>query len=294
MNEELCARWFQLGAMYPYARSYYDDTFGTREAWALTGKYQHAAKLALDVRMALLRYYYTTMFEASKFGGSFWRPLFFEFPEDDDALDDIEHTFMLGRALKITPILKPESESSTVSSYFPPNSRFLQFGNYAVIQTGRDGENREFDSVMRDESTNNKKRSITDILFPNNDSGSSNDIEQPEIPLIHMREGTIIPFQEIEPAITSEELVKNKPTNIFIFPDENLNAQGTLYVDNDGIDLNTIQNRLYQYYRITSSEGMIRFAQLDGIDQGGELDSNQVILNITIAGTPAYSDTTFA
>jgi len=90
-NEEVCARWYQLASAYPYARSYFNGSFGTKEAWALTGKYQEAAKNALTLRLSLLRYYYTIFFEINQKGGSFWRPLFFEFPDDNGALDGIYH-----------------------------------------------------------------------------------------------------------------------------------------------------------------------------------------------------------
>jgi alpha-glucosidase (family GH31 glycosyl hydrolase) len=36
------------------------------------------------------------------------RPLFFEFPDDDDAYNRIEHNFMIGKVLKVTPVLESD------------------------------------------------------------------------------------------------------------------------------------------------------------------------------------------
>mgnify|MGYP001021247870 FL=1 len=48
---------------------------------------------------------YTELFEASKFGGTVIRPLFFEFPSMHIE-DSYEASFMVGSALKVNPVLK--------------------------------------------------------------------------------------------------------------------------------------------------------------------------------------------
>lgn len=64
------------------------------------------------------------MFAANHTGGSLVYPLIFDNPADDEAFNNIEHTFMLGDALKISPVLdsssNPSSGNSThFKSYFP-------------------------------------------------------------------------------------------------------------------------------------------------------------------------------
>jgi len=50
----------------------------------------------------MIRYYYTQLFQMSVFGtGPFYNPLFFEFPEDPEAYNNIPLNIMLGSALQL-------------------------------------------------------------------------------------------------------------------------------------------------------------------------------------------------
>ena len=46
------------------------------------------------------------MFEAKQGGGSCFDPLFYYFPADDKVYDLNDTTFMVGGALKVTPIMQ--------------------------------------------------------------------------------------------------------------------------------------------------------------------------------------------
>jgi len=263
-NQEICGRWYQLGAFYPFARSFPNDTSGKREVWALDEKYRTAAKNALTLRLSLLRYFYTVFFEMYKNGGSFWKPLFFEFPESDEALKDIEHTFMIGSSLKLTPVLKPVTETEKIKSYFPANTRFINLIDWKTIIDG--GSSGKYEEI------------------------------QPswDFPILHMREGRIIPYQTFNESKTTYELVNEKAINLLIYPDLSLNAEGTLYVDRDGLDYMTLTEKSYEYYKITYNDRKIRFVLMDGYDAGGRLDMNQIVHNITIIDADIYNDTDFA
>jgi len=53
-------------------------------------------------KLGLIRYYHTGMNQLSAFGGTFYKPLFFEFPEDANAYKDQELNIMLGESLKVS------------------------------------------------------------------------------------------------------------------------------------------------------------------------------------------------
>jgi len=58
---------------------------------------------AIRIKYSLIRYYYTSLFDISTKGsGTFYKPMFFEFPEDLKATSDIEGNVMLGSALKLS------------------------------------------------------------------------------------------------------------------------------------------------------------------------------------------------
>lgn len=46
-------------------------------------------------------------------------PLLYDFPEDDNCLENIEDTYMLGNAIKVSPVLTAQGNETTFDSYFP-------------------------------------------------------------------------------------------------------------------------------------------------------------------------------
>jgi len=107
---DLCAKWHTLGAFYPFSRNhnnwgqtpqepyYYED-----KEYEKGVKYVDIMRNAILLKYSLVRYYYTSLFMVStQDGGTFYKPLFFEFPEDLNAYKDITYNIMLGKALKLS------------------------------------------------------------------------------------------------------------------------------------------------------------------------------------------------
>lgn len=66
-TEELCARWMQLGAFYPFARNHNSKDAIPQEPYRWP-KVQSAAKSALNTRYLILPYYYLLFFRAHTTG----------------------------------------------------------------------------------------------------------------------------------------------------------------------------------------------------------------------------------
>lgn len=112
LDEELCARWIQLSAFYPLARGYYFTGATASEPYALTTpKYKAMAKAALWQRTEIARYMYTEMARIHMNGGTLVKPMFFLYPEDPAAHMDNEQTFMVGNAIKVSPVVYKTTES---------------------------------------------------------------------------------------------------------------------------------------------------------------------------------------
>ena len=74
---------------------------------------------AIKIKYALIRYYYTELFLVSTEGtGSFFKPMFFEFPDDPRTFTDITINVMLGEALKLS-INTLNTDKVTTDYYFP-------------------------------------------------------------------------------------------------------------------------------------------------------------------------------
>lgn len=101
-NENLCQKWTVLGAFYPFSRNH--NSIGTvdQEPYRFTEEAQTNMRRAIKWRYALLRYYYTELYVNSVEGGMFWKPLFFEFPDESKAYNDLDSNIMIGPSLKLS------------------------------------------------------------------------------------------------------------------------------------------------------------------------------------------------
>lgn len=101
---ELYARWIQIGALYPFARTHCMIFARRQEPWSFGRRVEAIAKAALELRMRLLPYLEALFRESEATGAPVWRPLFYEFP-DDPAAARVEDQVMVGPALLAAPIL---------------------------------------------------------------------------------------------------------------------------------------------------------------------------------------------
>jgi alpha-glucosidase (family GH31 glycosyl hydrolase) len=72
----------------------------------------------------MLRYYYSSFWSINQYGGSFFKPLFFEFPSDPNAYIDIEINMLLGNSLKASVEVRrlpseAEDQINESAFYFP-------------------------------------------------------------------------------------------------------------------------------------------------------------------------------
>ncbi|XP_042307662.1 lysosomal alpha-glucosidase [Sceloporus undulatus] len=115
-SEELCVRWTQLGAFYPFMRNHNDHRNLPQEPYVFSQRAQQAMRKALFLRYSLLPYLYTLFHKAHSAGETVARPLYLEFPEDPNTWN-VDRQFMWGSGLLITPVL--EAGKTEVSGYFP-------------------------------------------------------------------------------------------------------------------------------------------------------------------------------
>jgi len=102
-DEELCNRWMQLSAFFPFYRNHNVLSAISQEAY-VWDSVADASRKAMAIRYSLLPYMYTLFYYASTTGSTVMRALTWEFP-NDPTLAAIDNQFLLGPALMIVPVL---------------------------------------------------------------------------------------------------------------------------------------------------------------------------------------------
>ena len=135
-TEELCARWIEVGAFYPFARNHNALGQKSQELY-LWPSVTEASQKALGMRYQLLPYLYSAFYRAHSYGGVVAASLWFNFPADE-ATVDLDEQFMLGKSVLVSPVL--HQGQSFVDAYFP-QQLWYDFHDYtlAVDATGGGG-----------------------------------------------------------------------------------------------------------------------------------------------------------
>ena len=97
---KLCARWYNVGAFYPFSRNHNSRSAKDQYPWTFGQNIENIIKKDIMVRYSLIRYFYSQLFLVSlNEKGAFFKPVMFEYPLDKNSYDDIESKIMLGEAL---------------------------------------------------------------------------------------------------------------------------------------------------------------------------------------------------
>lgn len=213
-SEELCTRWTQLGAFYPFARNHNTLKEKAQDPTVFSPAARTAMKEALQTRYTLLPFLYSLFHRAHLQGDTVVRPLFFEFPKDISTYS-VDKQFLWGRGLLMTPVLEPGANS--VTGYFP---RGLWYDFY----TGS----------------------------PVNSSGETLKLAAPLDHInVHVREGTILPTQK--PGISTWVSSRN-PLCLIAALSQNANAWGDLYWDDgESLDTFAKGDYSYLVFNVTQN-----------------------------------------
>jgi alpha-glucosidase len=123
---ELLARFAQLGAFLPFCRNHNAIGMPDQEPWAFGEPYESAYRTAIETRYRLLPYLYTLFHEASVSGAPIIRPLYYHYPNDEQACD-MEDEYLVGDTLLTAPVYQPGAISRDV--YLPAGLWFDYWTN---------------------------------------------------------------------------------------------------------------------------------------------------------------------
>ena len=97
-------------------------------------------KNTINYRYSLLRYMYSQLFLISlNEKGSFFKPIMFEFPEDDYSYEDIESKIMIGEAALLCAFHEINEKDK---EFLLPNATFNKYPNGKSIMNQEDKNNK--------------------------------------------------------------------------------------------------------------------------------------------------------
>ncbi|RXN16969.1 maltase- intestinal-like protein [Labeo rohita] len=210
---EMCLRWMQLGAFYPFSRNHNTINMPRQDPVAWGPEFAAISRDVLNIRYTLLPYLYTLMYEAHAHGNTVVRPLLHEFVTDANTWS-IDRQFLWGPALLITPALDP---GVTVVRGYVPNARWYDYHTGEVV--GVRGQFVDMDAPLSKIN-------------------------------LHVRGGHILPWQKPE---TNTQFSRRNPLGLLVALDDAGSAHGSLFWDDgEGIDTVQNQRFLLTTFTVSS------------------------------------------
>ncbi len=115
-TRDLMLRWLSFGIFSPLCRNH--SALGTREQEFYRFEKPEDFKSMIELRYALLPYLYSEFVKAAVGDGMYFKPLAFEYPEDERAVRT-EDQIMLGNEIMVAPVYVQNTRGRMV--YFPEN-----------------------------------------------------------------------------------------------------------------------------------------------------------------------------
>jgi alpha-glucosidase len=247
-DEELCNRWMQLSAFFPFYRNHNVLSANSQEAYVWASVID-ATKTAMNVRFQLLPYLYTLFYNAHTQGDTVMRALAWEFP-NDPSLANADRQFFLGPSILVTPVLVQGATS--VQGVFP--------GLIEGTDTYYDWYNKSPIAVPDSKNTT--------IAAPLG-----------HIP-VFIRGGAVLATQQM--AMTTRD-ARNTSWSIIVAPGVDGSATGSLYLD----DGESVTPNATKIVNLTSSSARNGSLSLSVAVEGSYAGLDLPLANITFLGVQA-------
>lgn len=247
-TEELCNRWIEVGAFYPFSRDH-ANFYSPRQELYQWESVAESARNALGMRYKLLPYLYTLNYEAHISGAPIARPLFFSFPTYTECYG-LSTQFLLGSGLMISPVV--EQGKSEVKALFPPGSWYSLFDMAQAV--------------------NSKGQYVT--------------LDAPlHVVNVHLYQNNILPMQQ--GGTISKEARKTPFSLVVTFPAGAINAtaKGNIFLDDDELPEMKLGSGYSTYVDLyaTVSEGYVKV--WSEVQEGKfALDQGWIVEKVSVLG----------
>ena len=133
VDPELYTRWVQFGAFSPILRTHTTkNPDAERRIWAYPEPYSAILRSAFQLRYALQPYIYTEARRTYDTGVAFFRPLYYDWPEADEAYTT-RNEYLFGDQMLAAPVVTPVDQTSGLAS----EKVWLPAGDWIEWPTGK-------------------------------------------------------------------------------------------------------------------------------------------------------------
>lgn len=141
LDPELYVRWMQYGALSPIFRSHSSKNANlNKEVWNFTGQYYDALKDAINLRYELAPYIYTMARKTYDTGISLCRPLYYDYPEAEQAYTHSSE-YMFGDDMLIAPIVEAmDKGQSKLKVWLPEGNDWFEWHTGTLLKGGQQVE----------------------------------------------------------------------------------------------------------------------------------------------------------
>ncbi len=123
-DEELYTRWLQFACFTPILRPHGQSEILPSEPVYFSEQTQNIVRKYMNLRYSLLPYIYSVSAQATLKGYPMMRPLFFEFPDDEEYYT-VSDEYLFGSELLVAPVLNPGEKTRTL--FLPKSVQWYDF-----------------------------------------------------------------------------------------------------------------------------------------------------------------------
>lgn len=146
LDRELYIRWMQFGAFSPVMRSHSTkDAAMNKEPWALGRENQDILHDLVHLRYQMAPYIYTMARQSYETGVSLCRPLYYDYPEAEEAYaDEFRNEYMFGDQMLVAPITSPmaDGKHSRIKVWLPASNDWYEWQTGTLLKGGQVVERR--------------------------------------------------------------------------------------------------------------------------------------------------------
>jgi alpha-glucosidase (family GH31 glycosyl hydrolase) len=133
VDPELYTRWIQFGAFSPILRTHTTkNPEAERRIWAYPEPYSDIMRKTFHLRYAMIPYIYTEGRRTYDTGVAFLRPLYYNWPEADQAYS-AKNEYQFGKEMLVAPVTQPVDATSQLAA----ESIWLPPGQWIEWETGK-------------------------------------------------------------------------------------------------------------------------------------------------------------